>query len=89
MAYKSVNLIERVIEGNNPPLFNLTNEIQKSTLEDQWATKSCTEEVSIAETPFITTRRCIQHVKTNIIVFNSLMDCCKFLSKQRREIVIN
>jgi len=34
VAYKAVNLIERVIEGNNPPLFNLTNEIQKSTLED-------------------------------------------------------
>ena len=34
VAYKAVDLIERVIEGNNPPLFNLTNEIQKSTLED-------------------------------------------------------
>lgn len=33
VAYKAVDLIERVIEGNNPPLFNLTNEIQKSTLE--------------------------------------------------------
>ena len=33
VAYKAVDLIERVIEGNNPPLFNLTNEIQKTTLE--------------------------------------------------------
>jgi hypothetical protein len=33
VAYKAVDLIERVIEGNNTPLFNLTNEIQKTTLE--------------------------------------------------------
>lgn len=33
VAYKAVDLIERVIEGDNPPLFNLTNEIQKTTLE--------------------------------------------------------
>ena len=33
VAYKAVDLIERVIEGDNTPLFNLTNEIQKTTLE--------------------------------------------------------
>ena len=34
VAYKAVDLIERVIEGDNPPLFNLTNEIQKSCTEE-------------------------------------------------------
>jgi len=33
VAYKAVQLIENVIEGNNPPIINLTNEIQKSTQE--------------------------------------------------------
>lgn len=33
VAYKAVDLIENVIEGNNPPIINLTNEIQKSTIE--------------------------------------------------------
>jgi hypothetical protein len=33
VAYKAVDLIENVIEVNNPPIINLTNEIQKTTLE--------------------------------------------------------
>ena len=33
VAYKAVQLIENVIEGNNPPIITLTNEIQKSTEE--------------------------------------------------------
>lgn len=33
VAYKAVQLLENVIEGNNLPIINLTNEIQKTTLE--------------------------------------------------------
>ena len=30
VAYKAVQLIENVIEGNNPPIITLTNEIQNN-----------------------------------------------------------
>jgi len=34
VAYKAVQLLENVIEGNNLPIINLTNEIQKSCTEE-------------------------------------------------------
>ena len=33
VGYKAVQLIENIIEGNTPPIITLTNEIQKSTEE--------------------------------------------------------